>query len=181
MARRQGNILAELILENGYEKIAEVGVWKSHTIERVFRSTAEKIIKEYWGVDTWLRPTDPMYGHYHTRTQERWDEIHLKACKLMCRFPQLRILRMSSLEAVKIFPEKYFDLVFIDADHFYDPLKQDIKNWLPLVRKGGMLSGHDYGSKRFPDCMRAVDECLGKDNIALYECGNCSVWAKKMS
>lgn len=180
MARKQGDILVELILENRYEKIVEIGVWKSHTVQRILKSAAEKIIKEYWGVDPWLRPIDPIYKHYYTRTQERWDELHLKSCKLMYSFPHLRILRMKSLEAIHIFPEKYFDLVFIDADHFYEPLKQDIESWLPLVREGGMISGHDYGSSRFPDCMKAVDECLGKDNINLCKCGNCSVWCKKI-
>jgi len=177
MAKRQGDVLAEIILDNKYERIAEIGVWKSHTVQKIFKSESGKIIKEYWGVDWWLRPTDPIYGHYCTRTQESWDQLHLKACKLMYYFPQLRILRMASLEAVQIFPEKYFDLVFIDADHFYEPLKQDIKNWLPLVREEGIISGHDYGSRRFPGCMKAVDECFGKDDVIPYDC---SVWAKKI-
>jgi len=177
MAIQQGDVLVKLILENRYEKIVEIGVWKSHTVQKILGSAAEKIIKEYWGVDWWLRPTDPIYGHYHTRTQESWDRLHLKACKLMRDFPQLRILRTSSLEAVKIFPKRYFDLVFIDSDHFYEPLKQDIKNWLPLVRKGGMISGHDYGSKRFPGCTEAVDDCFGKDNITLHDY---FVWTKKV-
>lgn len=177
MVKKQGDILAELILENKYEKIAEIGVWKSHTVQKIFKSEAGKIIKEYWGVDWWLQPTDPIYGHYCTRTQESWDQLHLKACKLMYRFPQLRILRMSSLEAVKIFTRKYFDLVFIDADHFYEPLKQDIESWLPLVREGGMISGHDYRSKRFPGCTKAVDSIFGEDKIELLEA---TVWMKRM-
>jgi hypothetical protein len=177
MSKRQGDVLAEIILDNEYERIAEIGVWKSHTVQKILSSAAEKIIKEYWGVDWWLRPTDPIYGHYHTRTQEKWDQLYLKACKLMHYFPQFRVLRASSLEAAKIFPEKYFDLVFIDSDHFYEPLKQDIESWLPLIRKGGMLSGHDYGNRRFPGCTKAVDECFGKDNITLYDC---HVWAKKV-
>lgn len=177
MAKRQGDVLADIILDNEYERIAEIGVWKSHTVQKIFGLVSGKIIKEYWGIDLWLRPIDPIYGHYHTRVQEKWDQLHLKACKLMRCFPQFRVLRASSLEVAKIFPEKYFDLVFIDADHFYEPLKQDIENWLPLIRKGGMLSGHDYGNRRFPDCTKAVDECFGKDNITLYDC---YVWAKKI-
>jgi len=177
MARRQGDVLVDIILENKYEKIAEIGLWKSHTTRKIFKSAANKIVKEYWGVDWWLRPTDPIYGHYHTRTQEVWDSLYFKACKLMYNYPQLRILRMSSVEASRIFPEKYFDLVFIDADHFYEPLKEDIEHWLPLVRKGGMLSGHDYGHRRHPGCTKAVDECFGKGNVTLYDY---TVWVKEI-
>ncbi len=37
----------------------------------------------------------------------------------------------------------YFDVVFIDADHTYEPVKQDILNSLPLVSDGGIICGDD--------------------------------------
>ena len=53
------------------------------------------------------------------------------------------------------------DLVFIDGDHRYEPCKQDIKRYRPLVRKGGILAGHDYNHRTWPGVARAVDELLG--------------------
>ena len=41
------------------------------------------------------------------------------------------------------FPNESFDAVFIDADHRYDYIKKDIAVWLPKVKKGGYLMGHD--------------------------------------
>lgn len=35
------------------------------------------------------------------------------------------------------------DFIFIDADHRYQYVKKDIENYLPLVKKGGILAGHD--------------------------------------
>lgn len=49
------------------------------------------------------------------------------------------------------------DLVFIDGDHRYEAVLDDIDNYLPLVRSGGILGGHDYGHKRYPGVKRAVD------------------------
>ena len=56
------------------------------------------------------------------------------------------------------------DLVFIDGDHSYEHVKQDIELWLPKLRKGGILAGHDYGHPDLPDVKRAVDEAFG-DNV----------------
>lgn len=54
------------------------------------------------------------------------------------------------------------DLVFIDGDHRYEPCKRDIELYRPLVRKGGILAGHDYSHKSWPGVARAVDEQLGR-------------------
>ena len=49
-----------------------------------------------------------------------------------------------------------FDLIFIDADHSYEAVKQDIENWLPKLKKGGTICGHDYGN--WEGVGRAVNE-----------------------
>lgn len=51
------------------------------------------------------------------------------------------------------------DLVYIDASHDYDSVKQDIALWLPHVRDGGIIAGHDYGF--FEGVTRAVYEAFG--------------------
>src|SRR4051794_29946213 len=38
-----------------------------------------------------------------------------------------------------------FDLVFLDAQHEPDPVREDLQAILPLVRPEGMLAFHDYG------------------------------------
>jgi hypothetical protein len=57
------------------------------------------------------------------------------------------------------FAEGSLDFVFIDGDHSYEGVRQDITNWLPKVRRGGTLAGHDYGNSE--SVRRAVDELLG--------------------
>jgi predicted O-methyltransferase YrrM len=65
--------------------------------------------------------------------------------------------RMTTNEAVHLFKDESLDGVFIDADHSYEAVKLDIQNWMPKVRKGGILAGHDYTSA-WPGVIRAVDE-----------------------
>jgi hypothetical protein len=50
-------------------------------------------------------------------------------------------------------------MVFLDADHSYEGVKEDWFEWRPKVKPGGWLAGHDYGDKRF-GVKQAVDESL---------------------
>lgn len=82
----------------------------------------------------------------------------------------IKPLRMDSLAASALFPNGTIDLAFIDANHDYEAVKADIEAWLPKVRDGGILCGHDYGpmaqaagKEMFPGVRRAVDEAFGRE------------------
>ena len=177
--RSNREVLSDIIATEKPEVMVEIGVWKSNLLKYILRKHGN-LIKEYWATDPfhpfdYINDFEEDMKQYVKTTQEGWDNAHLYACKLMYYFPQLRILRLNSLEAAKLFPDNYFDLVFIDADHRYDAVSADIKAWFPLVRIGGILSGHDYKSTH-PGVIKAVDEILGKDITIMRDS---SVWMKK--
>jgi predicted O-methyltransferase YrrM len=53
-------------------------------------------------------------------------------------------MKMTSMKAVKKFENESIDFVFIDGSHEYEDIKDDITYWLPKVKRGGVLAGHDY-------------------------------------
>jgi predicted O-methyltransferase YrrM len=71
----------------------------------------------------------------------------------------LKIIDKPSLTASNLYEKRSLDFVFIDAGHSYEEVKKDIQAWLPKVKKGGVLAGHDY-SKSFPGVVKAVRESL---------------------
>lgn len=78
-------------------------------------------------------------------------------------------LVMDSQTACRILSDNMFDLVFIDADHRYEQVKQDILSWMPKVRTEGILCGHDIYKpySAFPNEIRnAIDNSLNQDAIA---------------
>jgi hypothetical protein len=64
-------------------------------------------------------------------------------------------LRMDSVKAAKTFPDFSCSFVFIDACHEYKSVIKDIRAWLPKVKTGGIIAGHDYD---FPGVNKAVNE-----------------------
>ncbi len=65
-------------------------------------------------------------------------------------------------DVVKSWPRSLLaDLLFIDADHSYEGVSSDWRNWSPFVKKGGIIVFHDYyqdSSKGYPGIRRFVDK-----------------------
>lgn len=84
-------------------------------------------------------------------------------------------IRKLSHEAVLEFEDESCDVVYIDMEHTYEAVCKDIDMWLPKVKVGGYLSGHDYNPGSWPGVVQAVNEKLG-DKFYILEN---STWAYK--
>lgn len=72
-----------------------------------------------------------------------------------------RVVQATSDELSGSLPDWYreqLDFVYVDADHDYDSVLNDLNVWWPLITDRGMIAGHDYDIERHPDVVRAVDE-----------------------
>jgi glycosyltransferase involved in cell wall biosynthesis len=54
------------------------------------------------------------------------------------------MLRMKGEFAKELFSDGSLDFVYIDANHSYNGVKEDLNDWYPKVKKGGLVMGHDY-------------------------------------
>lgn len=66
-----------------------------------------------------------------------------------------KLLNGKSEDIVPMLTDK-FDWIYLDGDHGYKAVREDIKNCLPLLTKGGVLVLDDYG--REPGVKQAADE-----------------------
>ncbi len=120
-------------------KIAEIGVL-SGEFATVIRSCGPA---ELWLIDCWVAP--PGYQvDAATLAQINLDYLraYLGVLRTFASHQEVRVLRAFSEEAAPLFPEGYFDLVYIDADHLR--CGSDINAWWSAVKTGGLLTGHDY-------------------------------------
>ena len=58
------------------------------------------------------------------------------------------LIRKTSVQAAKQFKNASLDFVFIDGSHDTDSVCADIDAWLPKVKAGGIIAGHDYKTHR---------------------------------
>jgi hypothetical protein len=79
-----------------------------------------------------------------------------------------------SSKAASLFEDASVDVIFIDAGHTYDAVKSDIINWLPKIKKGGIIAGHDYRESWKNDVIKAVHELVGEPDFVENNC-----WFKK--
>ncbi len=87
----------------------------------------------------------------------RIDQIFKENIKEAGLTGTVELYNNKSKEAYTFFPDNYFDMFFIDGDHRYDHIKEDIDLWYPKVKKGGILCGHDceYLAKNDGDLFKA--------------------------
>lgn len=163
----QGHALMEIIRQRNVKVMAEVGVWKGTTVKRVLRK-CDRLLDEYWAIDCW-KQMGRGHGRATRMTQDVWEDVYQNVCWLMHWFDSLRIVRQESCMAAMMFPDGYFDFVFIDASHYYYDVLADICAWLPKVKKGGVIGGHDYvpGKRRFQVAW-AVNDVFEEKDIWTY-------------
>lgn len=147
-----------LVLREGV-MVAEIGVWLGTTTliiaESVLRYHGTIFCVDHWrGSDgtataNWARGKD-IYAMFKQRMIEKniWNIIQ----------PMI----MESVVAASKFEDKSLDLVFIDGDHRYDFVKQDILRWLPKIRDGGILCGHD-SEYHYSSLLEKTKESIDRD------------------
>jgi len=71
---------------------------------------------------------------------------------------KVAVHRAFSYEAVADFSDRSFDFIYIDACHIYEAVRWDLEHYLPKLRAGGLLCGHDYFEHPVFGVVKAVDE-----------------------
>lgn len=90
----------------------------------------------------------------------------------------LKFLQKNSIDAARD-PITFtaYDSIFIDGDHSYASCKADIECWLPRLKSGGIISGHDYWPKH-EGVMDAVHESF---NSKFEVVPNTRIWYARYS
>lgn len=87
-----------------------------------------------------------------------WDKFNGGMMPLDGHF---RIVKGRSTDAAHHFKNRSIDFVFIDAAHDYDNVTADIAAWLPKVKVGGIMAGHDYDDDYRNGVVKAVNDAFG--------------------
>ena len=128
--------LAILFRDFGYTVGAEIGVGSGPFSEMLFQLIPG--LKLYC-VDAWK----PYSGYLDFSNPIELETDYERALTRLAPYHAI-IIRKFSMEAVKMIPDKSLDFVYIDARHENPEVGDDIREWSKKVRRGGIVSGHDY-------------------------------------
>jgi predicted O-methyltransferase YrrM len=121
----------------------------------MFGDHFEKVI----GIDPML----PDYDKADTTSNFNFNEVLDMFIDRTKDYKNIQLITKTSDDAVNDFEDESFDFVYIDGIHTYDQVKKDIQNYLPKVKKGGVIGGHDYvNGGHLVGVYNAVNEMFGK-------------------
>lgn len=128
--------------QSAWTRFAELGVWKGASIAHLASRLKGREGVELYAVDLFANTTEgyrnrPGFGE---TIHEVYDE-YLRRCGVR---DMVVDVACDTADAADLFPDNHFDFVYIDASHDFDSVCRDIRAWLPKVRSGGMLAGHDF-------------------------------------
>ncbi len=124
-------------------------------------------------IDPW-RQGEGLFGkqaaHEQAIVEERYEQVRGRFAEEI-RAGRVHIHRALSGEAADDFRDAYFDWVYVDGNHLYEFVKQDLELYYPKIKDGGYLAGDDYGNRGYWDngVQKAVDEFVSLRPEAVLE------------
>lgn len=136
------------------QKIAELGVFRGQNFKRMIEHSPLFAV----GVDIWPN-RNRTYDIFKADMKDK---------------PFVKIIREPTVDAARYFTDKYFDFIYVDADHTYQGCFADLVAWYPKLKNEGFMVGDDYTRTIEPvgvkfEVKKAVTDFAQRLNLLVYE------------
>lgn len=133
-------------------RMAELGVFAGHFAAQLWAIAQPSQLHL---IDLWAGLIECGDEHGEHVVKAHGDDLYAEVCRAFARHPEVRIYREPTAVIQNFGP--VLDFVYVDADHAYQSVLNDLRWAATALRPGGWLAGHDY-TWRFPGVIRAVDQ-----------------------
>lgn len=143
------HLLAQLGLSVGAEIGVEAGIYSKLLCD----ANPEKI--DLYSIDAWTA----YKGYRDHVSQEEVDKLQVKARERLSSYiagGKCTLIKGFSVEVAKQFKDESLDFVYIDGNHEFQQTVNDIAEWHPKVKVGGIVAGHDYILRNDPGYLMHV-------------------------
>lgn len=128
--------LAKYFGSLGFRVGAEIGVFDGHYSEVLCKNIPNL---KFYAIDPWQVYNGYRDHKIHKNMEKAYNLAQERLSKFNCK-----MIREFSMEAVKDFKDNSLDFVYIDGNHEFKYVWEDIVEWTKKVRVGGIVAGHDY-------------------------------------
>jgi len=136
--------LAPLFKELGLNVGVEIGVAAGRFSEILLGGHSD--LKLYC-VDPYLAYP----GYFDFPIQEKLTNFETCAKQKLASYgDRVQFIKKPSMEAVHDFADNSLDFVYIDGNHIFKAVVDDLEEWSKKVRKGGIIAGHDFETHTKP-------------------------------
>lgn len=148
--KQNSDCIAHLIRLIDAKVVLEIGVCEACNADDILNSTK---LHTLFGLDIKLSDRAKAVSKHH--------------------YPRYQLFEGDSTKIHTLFKDIKFDLIYVDGSHWYHDVKQDLENFYPLVREGGIFCGDDYDNITYDDgevngVIRAVNEFCQVQQKKLY-------------
>ncbi len=152
---------------------AEIGVWKGEFSKEILKREPSKL----YLIDPWKSIAD-VPERWHAAPQEEMDKVYNEVIGAFGGRDNVEVVRKFSADAAADIQDGSLDWVYVDGDHSYEFVKQDLELWWPKLKPGGCICGDDYQEGKYQvevlkfGVVKAVNEFTQNNSAAikLFKC-----------
>jgi len=163
-ARGRGGFIASMVKRYGWTRGAEIGVFKGDTFFYLLDTCPNLHMV---GVDAWTSyPGKERQRGGHNYREFDMERIFMDVFNRISDYRgRASICRGLSIGVESNYANNYFDFIFIDGDHTFEGVADDIFAWTPKVKPDGWIIGHDYNLVAYPGIVNVVTETFPNADI----------------
>jgi len=169
----------------------EIGSWKGRSscyMATNIHNSGKKI--KFDCIDTWKGSwehnlSDEEIDKHMGTESLRWIMKNLKKKNLFKQFTKniepvkhiINPIEMESVQAARLYKDKSLDFIMIDGAHDGDNVYQDLKAWMPKLKKTGVMAGDDFQEKGVREGIKRYANEEGDFKLA-FSSNVCPAWIR---
>jgi hypothetical protein len=150
--------------------IVELGVYQGRTLLYIAWGARQGRGARIWGIDPWdlpgergpytQNPAGALGKHRKAFTDpgtRAWARYNVKAQGFS---NSVRLVQGFSAEQGRAWSGPPVGMLFVDGDHRYDAVREDLAAWAPHLARDAEIAFDDYVESTHPEVVRAVDDMV---------------------
>ena len=146
---------------------AEIGVYEGEFSRQILEVAEPELLHL---IDPWEHSDEhpeSLFGGLgpkgQTSMDDRYEQVRAEFAEEI-KAGRVKMHRDLSAPASEKFEDSYFDWIYIDGNHLYEFVEQDLELYYPKIKPGGYIAGDDYGAEGWwgNGVQKAVDDFVSR-------------------